>query len=101
MPRGEKNLRGHEDDSAWREIVGIELGAGHVRPRVLFSRCLGFAACRYNGQSIRDETVEALLPFVDPVTVCPEVEIGLGIPRLAIRLVGAQERRASSSRRPG
>jgi uncharacterized protein YbgA (DUF1722 family)/uncharacterized protein YbbK (DUF523 family) len=83
--------RGHEYNSAWREIVGIEFGAGHVRPRVLFSRCLGFAACRYNGQSIRDETVEALLPFVDPVTVCPEVEIGLGIPRTAIRLVGPQE----------
>jgi uncharacterized protein YbgA (DUF1722 family)/uncharacterized protein YbbK (DUF523 family) len=62
-----------------------------VRPRVLFSRCLGFAACRYNGQTLRDATVAHLLPFVDAVTVCPEMEIGLGVPRAPIRLVGSLE----------
>lgn len=60
-----------------------------VRPRVLFSRCLGFAACRYNAQTIHDATVDRLLPFVDAVTVCPEVEIGLGVPRPPIRLVAS------------
>jgi uncharacterized protein YbbK (DUF523 family) len=61
------------------------------QPRVLFSRCLGFAACRYNGQTIRNASVDRLLPFVDAVTVCPEVEIGLGVPRSPIRLVASPE----------
>ena len=60
----------------------------HPRPRVVFSRCLGFDQCRYNGGIISEPMVEQLKPFVDAVTVCPEVEIGLGIPRQPIRLVG-------------
>jgi uncharacterized protein YbgA (DUF1722 family)/uncharacterized protein YbbK (DUF523 family) len=62
-----------------------------VRPRVLFSRCLGFAACRYNGQAIHDASVDRLLPFVDAVTICPEMEIGLGVPRSPVRLVASSE----------
>jgi len=61
-----------------------------VVPRVVFSRCLGFEACRYNGHIIREPVVEHLKPFVEAVTVCPEVEIGLGIPRQPIRLVGTE-----------
>ncbi|MBE0636835.1 DUF1722 domain-containing protein [Candidatus Bipolaricaulota bacterium] len=60
----------------------------HPKPRVLFSRCLGFDHCRYNGGIISEPMVEQLKPFVDGVTVCPEVAIGLGIPRDPIRLVG-------------
>jgi uncharacterized protein YbgA (DUF1722 family)/uncharacterized protein YbbK (DUF523 family) len=58
-----------------------------IVPRVVFSRCLGFEACRYNGQTIRDDTVESLVPFVEPITVCPEMAIGLGVPREPIRLI--------------
>ncbi len=58
-----------------------------VEPRVVFSRCLGFDACRYNGQTIRDRVVESLVPFVEPITVCPEMAIGLGVPREPIRLI--------------
>jgi len=58
-----------------------------VAPRVVFSRCLGFDACRYNGQTIHDDTVESLVPFVEPITVCPEMAIGLGVPREPIRLI--------------
>lgn len=58
-----------------------------IRPRLLMSRCLGFEACRYNGNIIREPVVDHLVPFVEPVTVCPEVEIGLGVPRAPIRLV--------------
>lgn len=57
------------------------------RPRIVVSKCLGFEACRYNGQKIQDQTVELLQPFVEFVPVCPEVEIGLGVPRDTIRLV--------------
>jgi len=60
----------------------------HVKPRVVFSRCLGFEHCRYNGNIIQEQAVEHLKPFVEIETVCPEVEIGLGIPRDPIRLVG-------------
>jgi len=58
-----------------------------IVPRVVISRCLGFDACRYNGQTIRDDVVESIVPFVEPITVCPEVAIGLGVPRKPIRLV--------------
>ncbi|MGC8838467.1 MAG: 2-thiouracil desulfurase family protein [Anaerolineae bacterium] len=57
------------------------------RPRVVVSKCLGFAACRYNGQTIPDEFVASLRPHVDFVQVCPEVEIGLGVPREPLRVV--------------
>ena len=57
------------------------------RPRVVLSRCLELEACRYNGQSISSEIVRLIQPYVDFLPVCPEVEIGLGVPRDPIRLV--------------
>jgi uncharacterized protein YbgA (DUF1722 family)/uncharacterized protein YbbK (DUF523 family) len=57
------------------------------RPRLVVSACLGFEACRYNGQTIRAPFLARLEPYADLVPVCPEVEIGLGVPRPAIRLV--------------
>ena len=59
----------------------------NTKARIVVSRCLGFAHCRYNGDVIRDEFVENLSPFVEYITLCPEVEIGLGIPRKPIRLI--------------
>jgi uncharacterized protein YbgA (DUF1722 family)/uncharacterized protein YbbK (DUF523 family) len=58
-----------------------------VRPKVVFSRCLGYEHCRYNGNIIVDPAVEQLKPFVEAITVCPEVAIGLGVPRDPIRVV--------------
>jgi uncharacterized protein YbgA (DUF1722 family)/uncharacterized protein YbbK (DUF523 family) len=58
-----------------------------VRPRVLFSRCLGFDHCRYNGNVIVESVVEHLKPFVEAITVCPEMAIGLGVPRDPIRVI--------------
>lgn len=57
------------------------------KPVVVVSKCLGFAPCRYNGVTIPSEFVEKLAPFVRYVPVCPEVEIGLGVPREPIRVV--------------
>ena len=62
----------------------------HVVPKVFVSHCLGFGRCRYNGQTIVDPFVEILKPYVTPVTICPEVEIGLGVPRPPIRLIEEQ-----------
>lgn len=57
------------------------------RPTVLVSRCLEFDKVRYNGQVIPSQIVRDLIPFVDFIKVCPEVEIGLGVPRDTLRIV--------------
>jgi uncharacterized protein YbgA (DUF1722 family)/uncharacterized protein YbbK (DUF523 family) len=51
------------------------------------SKCLELDACRYNGQMVRAPFVLKLMPLVQLAPICPEVEIGLGIPRPPIRLV--------------
>ena len=57
------------------------------KPIVVLSKCLGFEACRYNGQVIPDGLVKKIEPYVDFKLVCPEVEIGLGVPRDPIRVI--------------
>lgn len=57
------------------------------KPTIVVSRCLGFCKCRYNGDVISSPFVESLKPYVNYVTACPEVEIGLGVPRNPVRLV--------------
>lgn len=64
----------------------------HVKPRVFISHCLGFGRCRFNGQTIDDPFVEMLRSYIEPVTACPEVEIGLGVPRHPIRLIEEQDK---------
>lgn len=58
-----------------------------VKPKVIISKCIGFEACRYNGLIIKSDFVEKLKDYVDFYPVCPEVEIGLGIPRDPIRII--------------
>jgi uncharacterized protein YbgA (DUF1722 family)/uncharacterized protein YbbK (DUF523 family) len=58
-----------------------------IRPNIVVSKCLGFDRCRYNGAVIEDRLVEKLAAYVDFEPVCPEVEIGLGIPRDPVRIV--------------
>lgn len=57
------------------------------RPTVLVSRCLEFENVRYDGHVIHSQIVKDLEPYVDYIKVCPEVEIGLGVPRDPIRIV--------------
>lgn len=57
------------------------------KPVVVVSKCLGFAPCRWNGLTIHSAVVERLKAEVHFVTLCPEVEIGLGVPRDPIRLI--------------
>jgi uncharacterized protein YbgA (DUF1722 family)/uncharacterized protein YbbK (DUF523 family) len=57
------------------------------RPRVVVSRCLGSDRCRSDGSAIDDPFVRRLAQCVELVPVCPEEEIGLGIPRDPLRLV--------------
>jgi uncharacterized protein YbgA (DUF1722 family)/uncharacterized protein YbbK (DUF523 family) len=62
-----------------------------TKPVVVASKCLGFAYCRFNGLTISSHTVDKLKPHVEFRTVCPEVDIGLGIPRDPVRLVKEAE----------
>jgi uncharacterized protein YbgA (DUF1722 family)/uncharacterized protein YbbK (DUF523 family) len=57
------------------------------KPRVVISRCIEFEPVRYNGQIISSEFVKGLLPHIEAITVCPEVDIGLSVPRDTLRLV--------------
>ncbi|UCG76052.1 MAG: DUF1722 domain-containing protein [Gemmatimonadota bacterium] len=62
-----------------------------ARPRLVLSRCLELEKVRYNGEKIAYDFVRELEPFVDLVPICPEVEIGLGVPRDPIRLVVGED----------
>lgn len=60
--------------------------------RLGVSACLLGAEVRYDGGHKRDAFLtETLGPFVEWVPVCPEVEIGLGVPRDTLRLVGDED----------
>lgn len=68
------------------------MGQNNKKPTVVVSRCLGFDHCRYNGDIIPDKFVQRLKEHVNYITVCPEVEINLGIPRDPVRLVSENEK---------
>ena len=59
----------------------------YSRPQIFCSKCITFERCRWNNQIIASDRIESLKPFVDFFTLCPEKDIGLGIPRDPIRLV--------------
>lgn len=63
----------------------------NLKPTIVVSRCLGFDHCRYNGEMKPDEFVKRLGDYVNYLTVCPEVDIGLPIPRETIRLVSEKD----------
>jgi len=66
--------------SKWEPPRKIRLGV---------SACLLGQEVRYDGGHKRDAFLTDILgPLVEWVPVCPEVEIGLGVPRPPIRLVG-------------
>ena len=58
-----------------------------IRPKIIISKCLEFDACRYDGQIITNKYIKELKKYIDFEPVCPEVEIGMGIPRDTIRIV--------------
>jgi uncharacterized protein YbbK (DUF523 family) len=60
---------------------------GFARPRVVLSRCLELDKVRYDGEKIAYGFVLELEPYVDLLPICPEVEIGLGVPRDPIRVI--------------
>lgn len=61
------------------------------RPRIVVSKCLEFDHCRYDGEIIRDELVDRLKECSELLPICPEMEIGLGVPRNPVRIVSTED----------
>ena len=58
--------------------------------RIGISSCLLGDEVRFDGGHKRDRFLsEVLAPFVEWIRVCPEVEVGMGVPRETLRLVKA------------
>ncbi len=81
-----------DNNNVRKKIGGWKMNS-FAKPVVVMSKCLGFEACRYNGAIIQDPVVKKIAMHVQVVTVCPEVEIGLDIPRTALRIVMDQGNR--------
>ena len=64
----------------------------HKKPKILISKCLEFDACRYDGQRITNIYIQKLKQHVDFIVICPEVEIGLGVPREPIHLINSNDK---------
>ena len=55
--------------------------------KVLVSACLLGRCCKYNGGHNRSEKALAFVEGREVIEVCPEVQAGLGIPRVPIEIV--------------
>jgi uncharacterized protein YbgA (DUF1722 family)/uncharacterized protein YbbK (DUF523 family) len=87
---GQSNQRQESErlDMQPQEVCAfIEDDLGKIKVGV--SRCLLGDSVRYDGGHKRDRYLtDVLAKYFDWVPVCPEVEVGMGIPRESIRLVG-------------
>lgn len=63
-----------------------------AKPRIVFSRCLGFDHCRYDGNIVEDAFVKELGEYVHCITPCPEADIGMGIPRKPVIVVTQEDK---------
>lgn len=59
------------------------------KPKIGIGACLVGRKVRYNGESKRKNPhIEKLRDYTDILPFCPEVGIGMGVPRESVRLVG-------------
>ena len=58
-----------------------------VKPVIVISACIEHEKCRYDGSYIASKFIKKLKDYVEFITVCPELAIGLPSPRESIRLV--------------
>jgi len=65
-----------------------------TRPNVVVSKCLCGERCRWDGDRLAYPFIRALRRYARIIPVCPEVEIGLGVPRDRIILVSEKSRLA-------
>ncbi len=57
------------------------------KPNVVLSACLNGENVRYDGKLVKDEFIDKLKKYINVIPVCPEVSIGLPVPRDRIILV--------------
>jgi uncharacterized protein YbbK (DUF523 family) len=57
------------------------------KPTIVIAKCIGFDPCRYNGGIVQYKFIARLKPHIEVISVCPEVEMGLGIPRAPVRII--------------
>lgn len=73
-----------------------------TRLRLGISACLLGEKVRYDGGHKRDYFLTEIFgPFVEWVPVCPELEIGMGVPREPVRLTGHADRPSMIAERSG
>src|SRR6188508_886814 len=96
MPHGLWREGGHHDGESGaggsrRARRDHDAGGTRMkRLRIGVSSCLLGDEVRFDGGHKRDVSLlEAFDPYVEWVRVCPEVELGLGVPREPVRLVSA------------
>jgi uncharacterized protein YbgA (DUF1722 family)/uncharacterized protein YbbK (DUF523 family) len=69
------------------EKINVKVMSEFIKPLVVVSKCIEFDYCRWNGYTISSDLVKIMKHYVDFHPICPEVEIGLGVPRDPVRLV--------------
>jgi uncharacterized protein YbbK (DUF523 family) len=89
-----KRVRSGDENAIETLIQANLMMRNFPKPKIVASKCLEFEACRFNGQVISDAFVRSLRDTVEFITVCPEVEIGLGTPREPIRIIEIQGRKS-------
>jgi uncharacterized protein YbgA (DUF1722 family)/uncharacterized protein YbbK (DUF523 family) len=57
-----------------------------IKPKIVLSRCFS-EQVRHNGSIIKDAFIEKLKNFVDYISLCPEMDIGLGCPRPSLIII--------------
>src|SRR4051794_40970399 len=69
-------------------LVNIMPNDFSTRPRLGISACLLGQAVRFDGGHKRDTFLsETFGQFVEWVSICPELEMGMGVPREPVRLL--------------
>ncbi|MCK4763430.1 MAG: DUF1722 domain-containing protein [Candidatus Aminicenantes bacterium] len=63
-----------------------------AKPVVVISKCLEFDKCRYNGEIISSPEVARLKPLLNFITICPEMETGLSVPRHPVRIISHEKK---------
>ncbi|MCM8822221.1 MAG: DUF523 and DUF1722 domain-containing protein [Candidatus Omnitrophica bacterium] len=70
----------------------MEIENNFARPVIVLSACLDGEPVRYNGEILHNDLVEKLKESAEIIKVCPEVSIGLGVPRDPIKIYLENER---------
>lgn len=62
------------------------------KPKIAVSACLLGKKVRYNGKDTKDHFVSDILPgYFEIIPFCPEVEMGMGVPREPVNLINSKD----------